>query len=81
MTVAISIVTQKDYLETEATISSKSDIGEVSDLLKALKTNCKMIVLYNGGAVQAINIEMHTKMLKEQSDKVRELLGITTVAI
>jgi hypothetical protein len=79
--VAVTICTQKDYFETEATIDPKCEIAEVSDLLRALKTNCKMIILYNGGSVQAINIEMHTKVNETQSEEIRDLLGLKSVSL
>jgi len=78
---AIKISTQKDYFETEATVDPKCDIAEVSDLLRALKTNCKLIILYNGGSVQAINIEMHTKVNGDQRDSIRGILGLKSIAL
>lgn len=78
---AVRINTQKDYFETKATVDPKCDVSEVSDILKALKTNCRMTVLYNGGAVQAITIEMHTKVNNEKSDTIRSLLGLNSVVL
>lgn len=76
---AVKILTQKDYLETEATIDPKTSVSEVHDLLRAMKTNARLIVLYNGGSVQAINIEQHSKLSEAKSIEVRDLLAVQSV--
>jgi hypothetical protein len=79
--VPVKINSQQDYFETKITVDPKCEVAEVSDVLKALKINCRIVVLYNGGAVQAINIEIHRKVNDEKSDQVRALLGLTSVLI
>lgn len=73
---AVRILQQKDYLEMEATIDPKTSVAEVHELLRAMKTNARLIILYNGGSVQAINVEQYTKMSDAKSDQVREMLGV-----
>lgn len=73
---AINIKVQRDYLLTEASVEASADIKDVDDLLKATKTNGKLIVLYNEGHVQGINVEQRTKLSDIKADKVRRLLKL-----
>lgn len=73
---AIKIKVQKDYYQTEFSVQLPANVSQVDEILKATKTNGKMVVLYNQGAVQGINIEQHTKIPESKSDSIRELLGI-----
>jgi hypothetical protein len=67
---------QRDYLLTESSIDLPASVSEVDDLLRATKTSGKMVVLYNGGCVQGINIEQKTKMKESDSVKIRPMLDI-----
>ena len=73
---AINIKVQRDYLLTEVSVEASADIKDVDDLLKATKTNGKLIVLYNEGHVQGINVEQRTKLSDIKADKVRRLLKL-----
>ena len=73
---AIKIKVQKDYLRTEASIELPADVAQVHELLKATKTNGKMVVLYNQGFVNGINIEQNTKINNKPSAKIREILDV-----
>ena len=73
---ALKVRTQRDYLKTEATVSLPANVAEVDELLKATKTNGRMIVLYNQGSIQGINIEQNSKLSEPQSAKVRALLDV-----
>jgi hypothetical protein len=67
---------QKDYLRTEASLEAGTDIAQLHDILKATKTNGKMVVLYNEGYIQGINIEQNSKLTDKQADEVRKLVGV-----
>lgn len=73
---AIKITAQRDYLKTEASLSPQTPVSEVDELLKATKTNGKLVVLYNEGHIQGINIEQNSRLGQEQSEKVRQLIAV-----
>ncbi len=73
---AIKIKVQRDYLLTEATVALPADVSQVDEILKATKANGKMVVLYNDGFIQGINIEQRTKMTEAKAEKTRNLLNI-----
>jgi hypothetical protein len=73
---AIKIKVQRDYLRTEASISLPASVSDVHEVLIATKTNGKMVVLYNQGAVQGINIEQNTKISDSKSEEIRTLLDV-----
>jgi hypothetical protein len=76
---AIKIKVQRDYLLTEASVELAGNISEVDEILKASKSNGKMVVLYNQGCIQGINVEQRSKLSEPQSAKVREILKIDDV--
>lgn len=73
---AIKIKVQRDNYQTEVTIELPADVSQVDEILKATKTNGKMVVLYNGGAVQAINVEQRTKINEAKAAQIRKILEI-----
>lgn len=73
---AIKIKVQKDFLRTEASVELPADVSQVDELLKATKTNGKMVVLYNQGFIQGINIEQNEKLSDAKSSKVRAFLDV-----
>jgi hypothetical protein len=73
---AVKIKVQKDYLRTEASISLPSQVSEVDELLRLTKTNGKMVILYNNGFIQGINIEQNEKLTESKSAEVRALLNV-----
>ena len=73
---AVKAKIQKDYLTTEVSIELPTDVSQVDQLLKATKTSGKMVVLYNEGHIQGINVEQRTKMSESESSKVRQLLAV-----
>ncbi len=73
---AIKVKVQKDYLRTEVSIELPADVGQVDEILRALRTNGKLVVLYNDGHIQGINIEQNAKISDTRSEEVRNLLGI-----
>ena len=78
---AIKVTVQKDYLRTEASISPQTQVSEVDELLRATKTNGKLVVLYNEGHVQGINIEQNSKLGEADSNKIRALLGVKDASL
>jgi hypothetical protein len=73
---AIKIKVQRDYLLTEASVELVANVSDVDEILKATKANGKMVVLYNNGFIQGINIEQRTKMSEVKAEKTRHLLNI-----
>jgi len=73
---AIKIKVQRDYLRTEATIELPADVSQVDEIMKASKTDGKMVVLYNKGYIQGINIEQNEKLTDAKSVEVRTLLKV-----
>jgi hypothetical protein len=71
-----NVKVQKDYLETEFSIDLPADVSEVDQIMRAIKANGKMVVLYNDGHIQGINATQRTKMTEAESEKVRQLLSI-----
>jgi len=72
---------QKDYLMTEMSIELPADVARIHELLTATETSGKMVVLYNEGHIQGINVEQKTKMSEPQSNKVRELLAVSDAEV
>jgi CBS domain-containing protein len=72
----IKITVQKDYLRTEASIFPHTPVSDVDELLRATKTNGKLVVLYNEGHVQGINIEQNTKLSDTKSAEVRAIVDV-----
>lgn len=77
---AIRIKGQKSYYLTEVSIDIPANVADVDELVKGLKTNGKMIVVYSGGSTQGINIEQRTPITNDSIDeKIRALIGIETI--
>jgi hypothetical protein len=74
---AVKVTVQKDYLRTEASISPQTPVSEVDELLKLTKTNGKLVVLYNEGHIQGINIEQNTKITDAKSAEVRAIVKVS----
>ena len=73
---AIKIKAQKDYLRTEVSLDLPVNVAEIDEVLRTTETNGRLVILYNGGKHQGINIEQSTKMTDAQSTETRKLLGI-----
>jgi hypothetical protein len=73
---AIKIKVQRDYLRTEATIELPAHVADVDELLRATKTNGKLVILYNEGHIQGINIEQNTKLTGDKSAEVRAIVDV-----
>ena len=67
---------QKDFYLTEASIELPTDIGQLSEILKAIKTTGKLVIQYNQGSVQGVNVEQRTKISDDQSTEIRPLLDL-----
>jgi hypothetical protein len=76
---AIRIKSQKSYYTTEFNVELPANSGELHDLLKAMKSTGKTVVLYNQGTILGINVEQKEKVpAGEVDEKIRELLGLGT---
>jgi hypothetical protein len=72
------IAVQKDYFLTEVSIVLPANAAEVDEILRATQTNGKMVIQYNQGKVQGINVEQRTKIPEHVAEEIRNLLGIGT---
>ena len=73
---AVEIKVQKDYYLTEVSIELPTNVSQVDEVLRATKTNGKMVIQYNQGNVQGVNVEQRTKISESQANEIRALLGI-----
>lgn len=73
---APEIKIQKDYYVTEASMDLRADLAQLNQILIATKATGKMVVQYNQGSVQGINVEQRTKISDAQSTEIRPLLDI-----
>jgi len=73
---AVGIKVQKDYYLTEVSIELPTNVSQVDEVLKATKTNGKMVIQYNQGNIQGVNVEQRTKISESQANEIRALLGI-----
>ena len=73
---AVQIKVQKDYYQTEVSVELPTDIQQVNELLQATKTTGKMVVQYNQGSVQGVNLEQRTKISDAQAEKIRKILDV-----
>ncbi len=78
---AIRIKVQKDYYMTEASIDLPGDVRQLDELLRAMKSTGKMVVQYNQGSVQGINVEQRTKISDAAAAEIRALLKIGETAL
>ena len=78
---SIKIKVQRDYLLTEVSVELAADVREVDEILKASKSNGKMVVLYNQGCIQGINVEQRTKLSDINAEKVRQLLKLEDIEL
>lgn len=67
---------QKDFFNTEASMELPTDIGQLSEILKAIKTTGKMVIQYNQGSVQGVNISQNTKIPDALAAEIRTMLNI-----
>lgn len=73
---AIRVKVQKDYYTTEISVDLPASVSDWDEVLRATRTNGKMVVLYNQGSIQGINIEQKTKISPANSEIIRPLLEI-----
>jgi hypothetical protein len=73
---AVQIKVQKDYYQTEVSVELPADIQQVNELLQATKTTGKMVVQYNQGSVQGVNLEQRTKISDAQAEEIRKILDV-----
>jgi hypothetical protein len=75
----IRIKIQKHYLRGESTVDLPADVAEVDQQLRATKATGKMVVLYNDGYIQGINIEQNCKMSEAEATDTRSRMGVRDV--
>lgn len=72
----MKIIAQKDFLLTEVTIDASASPQEIHDLMRQMKANGRVVTIFNGGTVPAIQIEQKTHLTEERAKKVRAMLHI-----
>lgn len=73
----IRIKATSSYYVTESSVDLPADPADVDSLVRSMRTNGKVVVVYNGGNIQGMTIEQRTRISLEASDdKIREILGI-----
>ena len=72
----MKIKAQANYYETEASLELPVNVGQVHDLLIAMKTTGKMVILYNNGYVQGINLQQREKISAISDPKIKNILGL-----
>ena len=70
------IKTQKDFFVTECSIETPTDLNQLDEILRALKSTGKSVVTYNQGGVQGISVEQKTKISEAQAEEIRRILNI-----
>ena len=75
---AIKIKATRSYYVTEVSIDLPSDVKDIDVLLRQLRANVKMVVLYSGGGMQGVNVEQRTPIPGPVDDQVREILKLGT---
>jgi sulfur carrier protein ThiS len=78
---AIKVKVQRDFLRTEASVELPASVSQVDELLRATKTNGKMVVLYNNGYIQGINVEQNSKISESKSAEIRSMLGVSDATL
>jgi hypothetical protein len=78
---AIHIKAEKSYYVTEVSIDLPAKVEDVDALLRELKTNGKMVVVYNGGSVQGHSFEQRTHIPEAVDAQIRNLLKLGTKKI
>lgn len=73
----VKVKASKSYYVTEVSVDLPADAREVDELVRGLRTNGKVVSVYNGGNMQGLSIEQRTKIPDGQVDKkIREILGV-----
>ncbi len=75
----IRIKASSSYYVTESSVDLPADSADVDSLVRSMRTNGKVVAVYNGGNIQGMTIEQRTRISSEASDdKIREILGIVS---
>lgn len=74
----VNVKATRSYYVTEVSIELPSNVNDIDALLKQLRANGKMVVLYSGGGTQGVNVEQRTPIPNSVDDQVRDLLNLGT---
>lgn len=72
---------QRSYYVTESSFELPAKVEDIDALVKELRANGKMVVVYSGGGVQGISAEQKTPIPAHIDDKIREILSLGTKKI
>ncbi len=75
----VNVKATRSYYVTEVSIDLPSDVTDIDALLKELRANGKMVVVYSGGGTQGVNVEQRTHIPNGAvDDQIRDLLKLGT---
>lgn len=72
----VKIRAQANYYETEVSLEPTVDVGQIHELLKSTKTSGKLVILYNNGFIQGINVQQRERLSEAIDAKVKGVLGL-----
>ncbi len=76
---AVKVKATRSYYVTEVSIELPVNVEDVDTLVKQLRANGKMVVVYSGGGTQGASVEQRTHIPSGAvDDKIRELLKLGT---
>ncbi|HEX5426681.1 MAG TPA: hypothetical protein VFW94_24425 [Candidatus Acidoferrales bacterium] len=78
---SISLKAQRSYYVTESSIELPAKVEDIDALVRELRADGKMVVVYSGGGVQGTTVEQKTRIPAHVDDQVRELLNLGTKKI
>jgi len=67
---------QKDIFRTEVSLELPVDVSRVNEMMLAMKTHGKMVIVYSQGAHQAVNLEQNSTIPESKAGEMRAMLGI-----
>lgn len=78
----VKVKATRSYYVTEVSIELPTKVEDIDALVKELRANGKMTVIYSGGGTQGISVEQRTHIPNGQvDDRIRDLLELGTKKI
>lgn len=75
---AIKVKATRSYYVTEVSIDLPEKVEDVDALVRELKTDGKMVVVYSGGGTQGMTVEQKHRVPDHVDSKIRNLLNLAT---
>lgn len=71
----------RSYYVTETSIDLPAQVQDVDELVRELRANGKVTIIYNGGNVQGLSVEQKTPVPDAVDDRVRKLVRLSSEKI